>query len=246
LHFALHTDQVLRLPYLTISLPSCLLTLQNLSLAARKSHQHIGTVALQTLLGDNTLPDTPAERYDDATEAYLRNLYAPERCSRSCEIENLEQLLEWQLDARHDLYRITGLWQMQDELADHTPTVKRSDVEDMGNYTRTRCSIEAEPGFDLPFWLLQPKSDGPHPLAILPHGHDPHGMDTGVGLAHDDGHAEKIASEDRDVAVQAVQRGYIAIAPSARGTSSVTGIPDVKGRHGRTRLGCDAANRLGT
>lgn len=179
------------------------------------------------------MPDTPPELYDDATEAYLRNLYAPERCSRSCEIENLEQLLEWQIDARHTLYRITGLGQMQDELADHTPTVKRSDVEDMGDYTRTRCSIETEPGFDVPFWLLQPKSDGPYPLAILPHGHDPHGMDTGIGLAHDADHAQTISTEDRDVAVQAVQRGYIAIAPAARGTSGTTGIPDIKGRHGK-------------
>ena len=171
------------------------------------------------------------DRYDDVTEAYLRNLFATERGGRNCQINSLDQLLEWQLDARYDLYQLMGLQRMQEELGDHDPVVQSSETEDLGDYTRTKCGIETEPGFDLPFWLLCPKTDGPHPLAILPHGHDTYGMDTGVGIAHDKAHAEKISTEDRDVAVQAVQHGYIAIAPAARGTST-TGIPDLDGRHG--------------
>jgi len=171
--------------------------------------------------------------YDSHTEAYLNGLYAPERADRSCEIQSLEHLLEWQLDARHDLYQLMGLQRMQEELGDHKPTVEWGEQEQVEDYTRTRATIETEPGFELPFWILTPESEGPHPLAILPHGHDRHGMDTYIGLAHDDAHAEKIATEDRDVAVQAVKRGYLAIAPAARGTSGDAGIPDVGGRHGK-------------
>jgi dienelactone hydrolase len=179
------------------------------------------------------LPDESANAYDNITEAYLRNLYASERAGRSCQIQSLDQLLEWQLDARHELYQITGLHRMREELSDHTPSVRQTETEDLGDYTRTRCEIESEPQFHLPFWLLQPKTDGPHPLAILPHGHDKFGMDTSVGLAHDEQHAETIRTEDRDVAVQTVKRGYVSIAPAARGTSAEAGIPDIKGRHGK-------------
>ena len=40
-------------------------------------------------------------------------------------------------------------------------------------------------------------------------------MDTYIGKARDDNHRKKIEAEDRDVAVQAVRRGFAAIAPAA-------------------------------
>jgi hypothetical protein len=109
------------------------------------------------------LPD----RYDDVTEAYLRNLFATERGGRNCQINSLDQLLEWQLDARYDLYQLMGLQRMQEELGDHGPVVQSSETEDLGDYTRTKCTIETEPGFDLPFWLLRPKTDGPDQKSVV-------------------------------------------------------------------------------
>jgi len=219
-------------PSLLAYLPPLPLPL-NLSLAAAKCHPHIAVTFRENIIGEIPLANEVVDAYDSATEAYLRGLFAPERHGRSCQIQSLDQLLEWQFDARHELFQVTGLQRMREELADHVPTVQKSESEDFENYTRTRCEIEVEPGFKLPFWLLEPRTDGPHPLALLPHGHDKFGMDTTVGLAHDDQHAETIRAEDRDVAVQAVERGYIAIAPAARGTSSEIGIPDIKGRHGK-------------
>ena len=179
------------------------------------------------------LSDESKTAYDSITRTYLQNLYDPERAGQSCQIQSLDQLLEWQLDARHELYEITGLQRMLEELSDHAQHVRQLETADLGDYTRTRCDIETEPGFHLPFWLLRPKTNGPHPLAILPHGHDRFGMDTTVGLAHNEKHGQRIQTEDRDVAVQAVKRGYVSIAPATRGTSAVTGIPDITGRHGK-------------
>jgi dienelactone hydrolase len=56
-------------------------------------------------------------------------------------------------------------------------------------------------------------------------------MDTYVGIYQDDEKRLKIDLEERDVAVQAVRRGYIAIAPNTRGFASAK-VPDITDRHG--------------
>ena len=83
----------------------------------------------------------------------------------------------------------------------------------------------------IPFWLLKPKKRGPFPLALFPHGHDARGYDTSAGVYHGQAHRDRTLSGDRDVAVQAVKRGFIAIAPATRGLAD-GGLPDPKGRHG--------------
>ncbi len=93
------------------------------------------------------------------------------------------------------------------------PTVDLgSDVEDMGSYTRQRGWVETEPDVRASFWLLTPKVKGPHPLAITPHGHE-HG-NTYVGIWHNARMREQVEGEDQDVAVQAVERGFVTIAPA--------------------------------
>jgi len=111
------------------------------------------------------------------------------------------------------------------------PRVALGEPEDMGGYTRRQGHIETEPSVRLPFWLLRPEGEGPFPLAVFPHGHDRIGPDTHVGKAHSDAHREMIAADDRDVAVQAVRRGFLAIAPATRGMAE-GGVPDLHGRHG--------------
>ena len=64
-----------------------------------------------------------AEHYNEQTTEYLRKLYDPARARRSCHIASLEELLEWQLDARADLFELTGLRAMHQELRDHSPQV---------------------------------------------------------------------------------------------------------------------------
>jgi len=50
-------------------------------------------------------------------------------------------------------------------------------------------------------------------------------------VAHDEAHRQKIVKNKQDVAVQAVRRGFLAIAPATRGLA-VDGVPDAYRRHG--------------
>jgi dienelactone hydrolase len=104
-------------------------------------------------------------------------------------------------------------------------------IHDLGEYTRQKGWIETEPHVRIKFWLLKPKRRGPFPLAVFPHGHDSRGYDTSAGVYHDKAHRDRSLGGDRDVAVQAVKRGFLAIAPATRGLAD-GGLPDLKDRHG--------------
>ena len=111
--------------------------------------------------------------------------------------------------------------------------VRLLEKTDRGSHTLQKGFIETEPHVEIPFWLLIPKGKGPFPLAVLPHGHDSRGHDTSAGIYHDEAHRQKSLSGDRDVAVQAVENGFMAIAPAVRGLASeAPGVPDIRQRHG--------------
>ena len=137
----------------------------------------------------------------------------------------------WQKQARPILHKLVGLDKIAEQVGPHTPKVQLQQIKDLGDYTRQKGWIETEPHVRIPSWLLKPKKGGPFPLGIFPHGHDSRGYDTSAGVYHDQAHREKILREDRDVAVQAVKRGFIAIAPATRGLAD-GGLPDPRKRHG--------------
>lgn len=168
---------------------------------------------------------------NDWVHPYLTQLYAEGHRYAACRAENTEDFEKWQDESRPVLKHLLGLESIAISVGDYQIQVERGQGLDMGDYTRHPGFLLSEPEFKLPFWMLRPKGDGPFPLAITPHGHDRHGMDSSSGIHHDDTHLRRIKDEDRDVAVQAVKRGYVAIAPATRGQST-TGIPDVNGRHG--------------
>ena len=87
------------------------------------------------------------------------------------------------------------------------------------------------PGFEVPFWYLKPRGNGPYPVGLFPHGHyADHGLDYAAGVGESPEMQRRIQEEDRDVAVQAVRYGFAAIAPSTRGFPPAC-IPDITGRH---------------
>lgn len=163
--------------------------------------------------------------------AYLGRIYDRRRQSFACRARSQAAFGAWLGSARPALRRLVGLDRIQSSLGDHKPAVDLAASEDMGSYTRQLGHLCSEPDVVVPFWLLVPKGEGPFPLGLFPHGHEPYGMDTYVGIWDSDEKRHRIEREDRDVAVQAVRRGFIAIAPTTRGFAPAA-LPDVTGRHG--------------
>ena len=162
---------------------------------------------------------------------YLNRIYDDRRRKHTFRGKGRQEFDVWQSHARPALRRLIRLETIESSLEGHQPSVELGGIEDMCTYIRQKGHIETEPDVRLPFWLLRPEGRGPFPLALVPHGHDRYGWDTCVGLARDEAARRRIIDEDRDVAVQAVSRGFITIAPATRGISPI-GVPDIGDRHG--------------
>ncbi len=174
------------------------------------------------------LPKQPAD-----VERFLKGIYAEENQQYTFRADYPGGFQRWQSDARPVLRRLVGLDKIAEQVGGHKPIVELNSAEDKGDYTIWKGQIETEPNVRFPFWLLRPKGDGPFPFAVLPHGHDRRGHDTYAGVYHDEAHREQSLAQDRDVAVQAVKRGFVAIAPAVRGlATAANGVPDVFDRHG--------------
>lgn len=175
--------------------------------------------------------------YPEPAERYLKRLYGDKSRRYAFRPDYPGGFEQWRKDARSQLRIRLGLDRIQAGAAGHRPKVEMGDSTDMGEYTRQACAIETEPDVRMPFWLLKPKRSGPWPIGIFPHGHSSTGHDTTAGVFATEAQRERALREDRDVAVQAVRRGFLAIAPTVRGLSGGI-VPDIRGRHGK--LDCRA------
>ena len=171
--------------------------------------------------------------FPEDAQRYLERIYAEDRREHACHAEDREEFDAWQREARPALRRLLGLDSIRASVGDHEPRVGRGEPEVVENLTREKCWIETEPDVRIPFWLVRPEGEGPFPLAVTPHGHNPHGFDTYAGVAHNEAERERIEREDRDVALQAAREGFLAIAPGTRGIA-VGGVTDVHEKwHGK-------------
>jgi dienelactone hydrolase len=175
--------------------------------------------------------------YPKQTRQYLQSMFSKGQQQYAFRTDYPGSFKGWQQQARPVLRRLIGIDKISEQAGDHNVKVKLMQTDDLGEYTRQQGWIETEPHMRIKFLLLKPKKGGPCPLAIFPHGHDSRGYDTSAGVYHDQAHRNKSLSGDRDVAVQAVKRGFLAIAPATRGLAD-GGLPDPKGRHGNR--GCRA------
>jgi hypothetical protein len=174
---------------------------------------------------------TDFNAYDEPVAAYMQRLYDEGERELAFRPDYPGGFTAWQQDARAALLAKLGIDKIAASAAEHRPRVELGQVEDLGDFTRQPGVIETEPNVRVPFWLLKPKGEGPWPLGVFPHGHDGRGHDTTAGVYADEAHEKKSIAEDRDVAVQAVRLGFVAIAPAVRGLA-VDGVPDLHGRHG--------------
>lgn len=124
---------------------------------------------------------------------------------------------QWRDTFRPRLRQALGLDVMEVDMAGHRPRAERLAREDQGDHVRESWHLWVEPTVPLPFYLLRPKQGRTRglPLVLTPHGHNhPHIY---AGIARSAEEEKAIGEGDRDIAVQAVREGYLAIAPTTRG-----------------------------
>lgn len=187
--------------------------------------------------------DKDFNAYPENVAAYLKRIYGDKQQPLAYRKDYAGGFRQWRMDAREALQQKIGLPRIAASVRDHQPVVKLEDPEDLGEYWRQKGEIETETDVKIPFWLLKPKGDGPWPLGVFPHGHDRVGHNTTAGVYSDEAHKQKSLAEDRDVAVQAVKLGFLAIAPAIRGLST-DGVPDLHDRHGKRECRSQAIHCL--
>lgn len=128
-----------------------------------------------------------------------------------------EEVAAWQRAFRPELRRMLGLDTIASRGACDLDPVMAGE-EELEDHIREEWTIESEPGMRIPFYLLRPKKTADaRPLVLTPHGHGKAGKRTYVGLWDTEEERKSIDEGERDIALQAVREGYIAIAPDMRG-----------------------------
>ena len=146
---------------------------------------------------------------------YFEQLYASVPREFAFRASSQEEWLAWRDAFRPRLCHALGLDNMESDLQGYQPSAEMSQSEDMGTHIRERWHLWVEPTVPLPFYLLRPKTQRePLPLVLTPHGHNhPHIY---VGIAHNEDEEQSMLEGERDIARQAVEEGYLAIAPTVR------------------------------
>lgn len=92
---------------------------------------------------------------------------------------------------------------------------EEADRRETADYEAVKIVFRAEPRADVPAWLVLPKERRrPLPVIICLQGHAP-GMHISLGQAETE-HERELVEGDRDFALQAVRRGYAALALEQR------------------------------
>ncbi|MEF3303420.1 alpha/beta hydrolase family protein [Paenibacillus sp. GYB003] len=154
-----------------------------------------------------------------ATDRYMDNL----RSNVAREFDYTRALgtsgwSEWQRTFRERLAELTGLAHIRNHNVQLPLSPRTVEVVRFPGYTREKLYIAAEPGVEIPFYLLLPdRGDKPFPLVLTPHGHGRRGKETYAGNFADEKEREQAMAGERDIAVQAVRNGYAVIAMDVRG-----------------------------
>ncbi|MFT3676029.1 MAG: alpha/beta hydrolase family protein [Chitinophagaceae bacterium] len=135
---------------------------------------------------------------------------------------------QWQSDARAALTALLGLDQMKRQMAGFRPSGKLLRQENADGFVRQFWVVNTEPTVPLPLIVLLPSGKkGPLPLVLTPHGHG-RSTQAYAGVFADSAEQASIRAGERDVAVQAVKEGYIAIAPATRAFGETRTEEDIK------------------
>ena len=173
----------------------------------------------QPAVAQKAAPGT-AEAFDTTAfdyVAHLRTMYAEAERRYAFEKYKPAQWKKWQKQLRAELGHTLGLDVIERNCRGFKPTARQLDCEDLGWCTRERWEIRTEPDVLLPFIVMRPAGlEGKVPLMITPHGHGKN-TESYAGVYHSEHERAQGEEGERNVAVQAAQHGFIAIAPTARG-----------------------------
>lgn len=170
--------------------------------------------------------DALVEVFNDSV--YFNQLYSCARMRYSFDKGTPADFNAWQTEFRAELSEKLGLTRISEQLAGYKPKVVLSEeFEDLGTFTRRRGTIWTEPEMPLPFVLLMPKNiEGRVPLVLALQGHSKNPeLFAGIYLTEKD--REYGEEGERNVGVQAVEKGFIAIVPTTRAFGE-TRLPEDK------------------
>ncbi|WP_135366613.1 alpha/beta hydrolase family protein [Halosimplex halophilum] len=165
-------------------------------------------------------------------EGWTERLFRDHERRHAYDGETGDAFRAWQSEFRADLRSVLGLPTI--EAAGVPPLsperVERVDGEshaDGGTHRREEWRLRTESNFRLPVSVLLPHdSDPPYPVAITLHGHGEGGRAVATGRPGTAEQRRQVREEERDMAVQAVERGYAAIAPTTRGLGDLANRED--------------------
>lgn len=151
------------------------------------------------------------------SDAHFRSLYENAEMKYSISNkDNFTNFAEWQTLFRQELKKTLGITAMEKQLMGFKPTARQIDSEDLGYAVRERWEIWTEPDIPLPVIIMKPKNiKGKLPLMVTPHGHGKN-TEAYAGVYWNEEDREEGEEGERNVAVQAVQHGFISIAPTSR------------------------------
>ena len=162
------------------------------------------------------------------SDTYTYQLAAETYRAFAFRAETQAEFVAWQRAFRPHLRSMLGIDVIaQRGLCDLSP--HQVGEETFADHVREEWTIQTEPGYEVPFYLLRPMDiTEPRPLVLTPHGHGKAGKRTYVGICDTEAERLSIAEGERDIALQAVREGYVAIAPDMRAFASMRLRQDIE------------------
>jgi dienelactone hydrolase len=149
-------------------------------------------------------------------QQYAMNLYHSAKKEFDFKGVSKNDFNKWHKAFLPRLKQALGLDKIELQLPNYIPKTEKKATEEKENFTLERWIIWTEPGIPLPVVVLIPKDKtGKLPLIIATHGHGKN-ADLYEGIYPKVVEKETAEQTEISIAVQAVNQGYIAIAPTMR------------------------------
>lgn len=171
---------------------------------------------------------------------FLLRAYAETERKLAFRWESERQWRQWRARLRRKLRELLGGF--DDAVVPLRPEIlERKKID---GYLREKVVFQSRRDTSVPAWVLIPAGGARrYPAMICLHGHG-RGKDSIIGIAEDGSQRSEAGEYQRDFAVQAVQQGYLAIAPEQFGFGERRERADVKEGPGKSSCRSISTNGL--